>query len=62
MGEVLIVSSKVKKFIKNKSGLNTSAKAIEKLSYAVEELCQQGIDSAKAENRKTVLDRDVSND
>ena len=59
MAEVLVVTSKVKKFIKEKGGCNTSADTIEVLSKAIERLCQKGIDSAKAEGRKTVMDRDI---
>ncbi len=59
MSEVLVVTSKVKKLIKEKSGMNTSSATIEQLSKAVERLCQKGIDSANAEGRKTVMDRDI---
>lgn len=59
MAEVLVVTSKVKKIIKEKSGMNTSAATIEVLSRAVERLCLKGIESAKADGRKTVMDRDI---
>jgi histone H3/H4 len=59
MGEVLVVASKVKKFIKDKGGYNTSAETVEVLSKAVEALCEKGIESAKADGRKTVMARDV---
>ncbi len=59
MADVLVVASKVKKYIKEKSGFNTSAKTIEALSKKVEMLCDNAIESAKNNGRKTVLDRDV---
>jgi histone H3/H4 len=59
MADVLVVTSKVKKFIKEKGGCNTSAETIDVLSKAVERLCQKGVDSAKADGRKTVMARDI---
>ena len=59
MAEVLVVTSKIKKLVKDKAGMNTSAKTIEVLSEAVERLCLKGIEAAKADGRKTVLDRDI---
>ncbi|MCB0420030.1 MAG: hypothetical protein KDD61_03490, partial [Bdellovibrionales bacterium] len=57
--DVLVVTSKVKKFIKDNGGCNTSAETVEVLSKAVEELCRRGFDSAKADGRKTVMARDI---
>ena len=59
MSEVLVVTSKVKKIVKEQGGMNTSAATIEVLSKAVERLCLKGIESAKADGRKTVMDRDI---
>ena len=59
MAEVFVVTSKVKKLIKEKGGCNTSAETIETLSKAVERLCEKGGDSAKADGRKTVMARDI---
>jgi histone H3/H4 len=59
MSEVLVVTSKVKKFIKEKGEMNTSAETIDILSKAIEQLCIKGIDSAKADGRKTVMARDI---
>lgn len=59
MAEVLVVTSKVKKLIKEKGDMNTSSKTIEVLSAAIEKLCLKAIESAKAEGRKTVMDRDI---
>jgi histone H3/H4 len=59
MAEVLVVTSKVKKLIKEKGGFNTSGETIEVLSKAVEALVEKGIESAKADGRKTVMARDI---
>ena len=59
MAEVLVVTSKVKKFIKENGGCNTSSETVDVLSKAVEALCRRGFDSAKADGRKTVMARDI---
>lgn len=59
MADILVVTSKVKKFIKDQSQMNTSAETIDILSKAVERLCAKGIESAKADGRKTVMARDI---
>lgn len=59
MADVLVVTSKVKKLVKERGEMNTSAATIEVLSKAIEKLCMKGIESAKADGRKTVMDRDI---
>ena len=59
MAEVLVVTSKVKKFIKESGDCNTSSETIETLSKAVEALCRRGVESAKSDGRKTVMARDI---
>jgi histone H3/H4 len=61
MAEVLVVTSKVKKYIKEKSGYNTSGATIDALSGVVQAICDQAIENAQREGRKTVMDRDVPN-
>ena len=56
---VLVVASKVKGYIKDRAGMNTSGKVMEALSERIRNLCDQAIESAKREGRKTVMDRDV---
>lgn len=58
--DTLVVTSKVKKYIKETGGCNTSSETIEALSKAVERLCQRGLESAKSDGRKTVMARDIS--
>ena len=56
--EALVVASKVKKMIKDEAGLSTSAQAITQLTVRVQTICLQAIENAKADKRKTVMDRD----
>ncbi len=58
VNEALVVSSKVKKMIKEEAGLSTSAKAIEQLTIRIQTICLQSIENAKTDKRKTVMDRD----
>jgi histone H3/H4 len=57
--DILVVTSKVKKYIKEKGQMNTSAETIDMLTKAVERLCAKGMESAKADGRKTVMARDI---
>lgn len=57
--EILIVVSKMKKYIKERSGMNTSDAVGEALGDHVRAVCDQAIQAAAADGRKTVLDRDV---
>jgi hypothetical protein len=59
MSEILVVTSKVKKFIREKSEFNTSGEFIEALSQRVEKLCSEAIEKARADKRKTVKERDI---
>lgn len=56
--EVLVVASKLKNYIRDKSGFNTSAAVMPALSAKIRVLCDQAIERAKSEGRKTVMDRD----
>ena len=59
MSEVLVVTSKVKNYIKEKSGMNTSGSVPEELSKRLEILIEKAMENAKNDGRKTVMDRDV---
>lgn len=59
MSDILVTASKVKRHIKEKGDCYTSKEAIQVLSQAVDALCKKGIDSAKADKRKTVMARDI---
>ena len=56
--KVLVVVSKLKNYVREKSGMNTSGNVAPKISEKVRELCDQAIEVAKADGRKTVMDRD----
>lgn len=57
--DVLVVVSKLKNYIRSASGLSTSATVCSALSSVVKEICDQAIERAKADGRKTVLERDI---
>ena len=59
--EVLIVASKVKTYVKQKGGLNTSANVFTRLSEIVRQICDEAMDSARQDGRKTLMDRDFKN-
>lgn len=56
--EILIVASKLKDYISQKADMNTSAAVMDVLSDIVRRACDDAIDQARVEGRKTVLDRD----
>jgi len=55
---VLVVVSKVKKYISEKAGMNTAASVMDALTQRVKILCDQAIAEARNDGRKTVMDRD----
>ncbi len=57
-GEVLVVVTKVRKYIADRSGMNTSASVYDALTEKVKRLCDQAIEEARTQSRKTVMDRD----
>ncbi len=57
-GEVLVVASKVKSYIRARSSMNTSATVLDALSNKIRGLCDEAIERAKTDGRKTVMDRD----
>jgi histone H3/H4 len=56
--EVLVVASKVKNYIKAKGDMKTSANVLEVLSDRIRSMCDQAVETARNDGRKTVLDRD----
>ena len=57
--EILIVASRLKRWIRKTSGFNTSDDVLGPLSEIVRKVCQDAIRNAEREGRRTVLDRDV---
>jgi hypothetical protein len=57
--DVLIVVSKMKKYIRDRSGMNISDTVANALGDHVRTVCDEAIRAAARDGRKTVLDRDV---
>ena len=56
--DVLVVASKLKAYIRARSGMNTSDGVLPVLSEALRDLCDDAILRAAQDERKTVMDRD----
>lgn len=56
--EVLIIASRLKEYVTARADFNTSASVMEVLSDHVRIVTDRAIDNARAEGRKTLLDRD----
>jgi len=57
--DILIVVSKMKKYIKDRSGMNCGDAVADVLSDHVRALCDEAIRTAARDERKTVLERDL---
>ncbi len=55
---ILVVRSKLREFIAAQSGMNTSASVAAILSDKIRVMATEAIAKAKADGRKTVMDRD----
>jgi histone H3/H4 len=58
--EVLVVVSKLKNYVRAQAGMNTAGNVAPALSDIVRKLCDDAIERAKSDGRKTVMDRDFS--
>lgn len=58
--DAMVVVSKLKKYIRAKAGMSTGSGAAAALSDIVRQLCDQAIENAKRDRRKTVKDRDFT--
>jgi hypothetical protein len=56
--DILIVASKLKNYIRSRSGMNTSESVMRVLSDKVRALSDEAIRNAAKDGRKTVMDRD----
>jgi hypothetical protein len=56
--EILVVASKLKSYVRARSGMNTSDRVMDLLSDRLRRLCDAAIQNARRAERKTVLDRD----
>ncbi len=57
--ETLIIASRLKEYIQARAEMNTSAGVMDVLSDYVRVICDRAVDNARAEGRKTVLERDM---
>jgi histone H3/H4 len=58
--EVLIIASRLKDYISARADMNTSGGVAEVLSDHVRIVCDRAIENARADGRKTVMDRDFA--
>ncbi len=58
--DILIVASKLKDYIRARADMNTSGDVMSVLSDYVRFRCDEAIDNARREGRKTVMDRDFT--
>jgi hypothetical protein len=56
--DVLVVVSKVKNYVRGKTGFNTAGSVPPALSDIVRYYCDLAIENARKEGRKTIMDRD----
>jgi len=63
-GEILIVATRLKAYIKRKSqsDFNTSDQVLSLLSDSIRKICDEAIANARRAERGTVMDRDVPRD
>jgi len=59
--EILVVVSKLKNYVRARSGMNTSDEVIETLSDRLRTLCDKAIAHAREDSRKTIMSRDFRN-
>ncbi len=58
--EVLVVVSKLKNYIRDKSEMNTAGSVAPKVSEIIRRLCDHAIESARKDGRKTVMEKDFA--
>lgn len=58
-GEILVVASRLKGYIRGRSDFNTSDAVLSVLSDAVRRICDEAVANARRAERSTVMDRDV---
>ncbi|MFQ5506476.1 MAG: hypothetical protein ACE5F1_17030 [Planctomycetota bacterium] len=56
--EVLVIVSKLKNYIRTTAGMNTAGNVAPALSSIIRRLCDEAVEKARSDGRKTVMDRD----
>lgn len=59
--EILVVVSKLKNYVRERSEMNTSDSVSNVLSSRLRRLCDRAIENARNDGRKTLMDRDFEN-
>lgn len=59
--EILVVVSKLKNYVRERSEMNTSDSVSNVLSNRLRRLCDRAIENARSDGRKTLMDRDFEN-
>lgn len=57
-GEVLVVVSRFKNYVRERFGVNTSDAVMDVLSSHLRSICHRAVENARADGRKTIMDRD----
>ncbi len=57
--EILVVASRLKEYVRARSGFNTSERVLGPLSDHIRRICDEAMQNARREGRKTILDRDI---
>jgi hypothetical protein len=57
--EILVIVTRLKEYVRARSGFHTSDGVLEPLSEAIRNLCDEAILKAEREGRRTLLDRDI---
>jgi histone H3/H4 len=57
--DILVIASRLKDYIRARSGFNTSERVLAPLSAIIRRVCDAAIANATRDERKTVLDRDI---
>lgn len=58
-GEILVVASRLKAYVRTAAGYNTSDGVLSRLSDEIRKICDEAIENARRAERQTVMDRDV---
>jgi histone H3/H4 len=59
IGEILVVASKIKAYIKTNSDLSTSKQVMEQLTVRIQKTIEVAAQKATEAKRKTIMDRDL---
>lgn len=57
--EIMVIASRLKDYVRARSGFSTSDRALGALSEILRGACDEAIENARLEGRRTVLDRDI---